>query len=49
MKFNYQHHFFPQFGAKWFYQILDFFLSGVQKPSIGHFGHIQHKAHVGLF
>ena len=40
---------FSEFGARHLDRLLRFLHCGMQKPSLGHLGHIQGKAHVGLF
>ena len=40
---------FSDFSARFLDQILHFLYCGMQKPSSGHFGHIQGQVHVRLF
>jgi len=39
----------PDFGVRFPDQVLCFLYSAVQKPSCGHFAHIEGNAHVSLF
>jgi len=48
-KLNIPHLLFLDLGASWLDQILHFLYRGVQKPSPGHFSHVQGQAHVRLF
>ena len=48
-KLNSPHHLFSDCGATFLDQVLRFLYRGTQKTFIGHFGHIQGQAHVGLF
>jgi len=48
-KFSAPHSPISDFSVRILDQALHFLHSGTQKPSAGHFGHIQGKAHVGLF
>ena len=48
-KLNSQHLLFSDFRAKFFAEEVCFLSCSSRKHSFGHFGHIQHKVHVGLF